>query len=113
MLKEEFEILAIRDNSPKHEISGLLYDTIERFYTSDNDYHRTHGGINETKQEFVKRVFGGKVNTPRTILAKIIAESCRENRDALQYNDAANKKRLDEMDVCIAENYTWRACHNY
>lgn len=113
MKKEEFECMTIRENSEKHEISGLLYDTIERFYMSDNDYHRTHGGLNETKQEFVKRVFGGKVNTPKTILTKIITESIKENRDALQYNDAANKKRLDEMDACIAESYTWRSCHNY
>ncbi len=60
-----------------------------------------------TKQEFVKRVFGGKVNTPKTILAKVISESQKENRYALQCNKSVTKKRFDEMDILIEEHYTW------
>jgi hypothetical protein len=113
MMHEEFEKLTIRENSDRQTISGLLYQTIEHFYTSDNNYHLYHGGINETKQEFVKRVFGGKVNTPKTILEKTIAESIRENRYCLQGNETATKSRLDEMDILIRENYTWKAQYNY
>lgn len=102
MMKHEFEALALRNNA---EIGVEMYASIERFYVSDNDYHRTHGGIYETKQEFVKRVFGGKVNTPRTIAQKIAAESIRENRWALQGNASATKERLDEMDAAITDHY--------
>jgi hypothetical protein len=79
MLKQEFEALALRNNKT---ISGLLYDTIERYYMSDNVFHGQFGGWNETKQAFVKRVFGGKVNTPKSIMQKMAAESCKENRYA-------------------------------
>ena len=101
-MKHEFEALALRNNA---EIGVEMYASIERFYLCDNDYHRTHGGIYETKQEFVKRVFGGKVNTPRTIAQKIAAESIRENRWALQGNANATKERLDEMDAVITDHY--------
>lgn len=102
MMKHEFEALALRNNA---EIGVEMYASIERFYLSANDYHRTHGGIYETKQEFVKRVFGGKVNTPRTIAQKIAAESIRENRWTLQGNASATKTRLDEMDAIIINHY--------
>lgn len=101
MLKAEFEAMAMRGNGT---ISGLLYDTIERFYMSENDYHKYNGGINESKQDFVKRVFGGKVNTPKTILEKIIKESQKENRFALQGCPSATKAELDRMDALIAEH---------
>ena len=68
MTKQEFEKMAIRNNET---ISTILYDAIERFYMSENHYHETHGSIDETKQDFVKRVFNGKVNTPKTITIKI------------------------------------------
>ncbi len=110
MTKAEFENLAIRGNGT---ISGLLYDTIERFYMSENYYHEAHGGINETKQEFVKRVYGGKVNTPKTILKKTIAESQKENRWCLRGNKTATKGRLDEMDLLIEEHLTWEATRDY
>ena len=110
MTKAEFEGLAIRGNG---RISGLLYDSIERYYMSENDYHRAHGGVNETKQEFVKRVFGGKVNTPRTILRKATEEAQRENRWCLQGNSTATIDRLDEMDALIAEHHNWIAKHDY
>jgi len=110
MLKQEFENMTLRGNE---SISGLLYDTIERYYMSDNEYHRYNNpnGINETKQEFCKRVFGGKVNTPNTILKKMINESIKENRYCIgKYHD---KKELDNMDCLITEHYTWRSKHNY
>ena len=110
MMKCEFEALAIRGNAT---ISGILYNTIERFYLSENNYHATHGGINETKQEFVKRVFGGKVNTPKTILKKIIAESQKENRWCLQGNRTATEERLAQMDAAIAEHYYWMSRYDY
>lgn len=110
MTKQEFEKLAIRGDK---NISGILYDTIERFYMSENDYHRCHGGVNETKYEFVKRVYGGKVNTPKTILEKTIKESQKENRWCLQGSKSATKDRLDHMDELIAEQLTWEATMDY
>ena len=110
MTKTEFENLAIRGNGT---ISVMLYESIERYYMSENNYHAAHGGINETKQEFVKRVFNGKVNTPKTILKKITEEAQRENRWCLQGNSTATKDRLDNMDAAIAEHYYWLARHDY
>lgn len=105
MTKQEFENLTIRNNGT---INQYLYDTIERFYMSTNDYHRqsnTHG-INEDKQEFCNRVFGGKVNTPKTILKKIIAESVKENNYTLNSYRQADKAMLDQHATLIAEQYT-------
>ena len=101
MMKHEFEALALRNNV---QIGYDLYTAIERFYMSENDDHAEHGGINETKQEFVKRVFGGKVNTPKTIAEKIAAESIKENRWALRYIPVS-KERLEEMDEAIKDHY--------
>jgi hypothetical protein len=109
MIKQEFEQLAMRGNG---EISGLLYQVIERFYMSTNNYHEAHGGIDETKQEFVKRVFGVKINTPRTILTKITNEAIKENRWCLQGIGTATKNRLDEMDAAITEYYQFCSKHN-
>ena len=109
MTKAEFEKLAIRNNK---EITFPLYETIERFYMSDNEYHQTHGGVNETKQEFVKRVFGGKVNTPKTILKKIIAEAIRENTWCLRFT-SNTKADYDRMNACIEEHYTFLAATQY
>lgn len=110
MQKHEFEKLAIRGNGT---ISCLLYETIERFYMSENNYHKFHGGIDESKQDFVKRVFGGKVNTPTTILEKITKEAQRENRYCLQGMKSADKKSLDEMDAVTEEHYYWLSRHDY
>lgn len=109
MMQSEFEQLALRNNAT---ITYPLYETIEHFYTSDNEYHRTHGGIYETKQEFVKRVFGGKVNTPKTILTKLIAEAIRENTYCLQ-NCGITKSRFDEMNTLITEHYTYLSKQKY
>lgn len=101
MLKSEFEHLALRKNV---EISSMLYDSIEVFYMSDNQYHQKHGGIEESKQDFVKRVFGGKVNTPASIVRKITAEACKENRWCL-VGGTASEEELAAMDARLAEHY--------
>ena len=100
MNKQEFEKLAIRGDGT---ISTTLYEKIERYYMSDNRYHEAHGGVDENKIDFIKRVFGGKINTPKTIVEKIAKESIKENRWCLQGNPSADKKRLDEMDARIWE----------
>ena len=101
MLQHEFEKLALRGNAT---ISNALYEAIEAFYMSDNYYHQRHGGTQESKQDFVKRVFGGKVNTPQTILKKITAEAIRENHYCLQ-GTSTTKPQLDAMDTRLTEYY--------
>ena len=105
MMKAEFEALALRGNA---EIGPLMYECIERYYTSENDYKAAHGigGIYENKRDFVRRVFGGKVNTPRTIAEKIAAEACRENRYALRgCPSGENVAMLKQMDEAITAHY--------
>jgi hypothetical protein len=102
MLKQEFEEMALRNNE---NIGQMMYNSVEHFYTSDNEYHRTHGGADESKQAFIKRVFGGKVNTPKTIAEKIARESVAENRYALRGNETATKTVLDTHDRLIKEHY--------
>lgn len=106
MTKQEFENLALRDGE---KISWSLYEnSIERFYMSDNNYHRSHGGVDESKQAFVKRVYGGKVNTAKTVALKTIAEAIRENRYCL-LGTSVTKADLDRMDRQIAEQIAWEA----
>lgn len=102
MMKQEFEALALRGDA---SIGVEMYLAIERFYMSENDYHATHGGVYESKRDFVKRVFGGKVNTPKAIARKVAEESMRENRYLLRHNSTATKERLDEMDSAILNHY--------
>jgi hypothetical protein len=102
MTKQEFEGMALKNNET---IGPMMYDSIEHFYISNNEYHRTHGGINEGKRAFVKRVFNGKVNTPKTIATKIAKEAIAENRYALRGNPSSTKTRLDEHDTLITEHY--------
>lgn len=109
MTKLEFESMAMRNNET---ISNMLYDTIERFYMSENDYHKAHGGVNETKQEFVKRVFDGKVNTIKTISIKILKERIVENTFCLQSISSVTKKRLDEMNALLAEQTAFECYEN-
>jgi hypothetical protein len=106
MMKQEFEALAIRGSET---ISPVLYDTIERMYNSENEYHAMHGGVDESKHDFVKRVFGGKVNTAKTILKKITEEVINENRYALRGCPSVTEERLAEMDAKIAEHLAWEA----
>lgn len=102
MTKQEFEKLAMRNDVP---IGIMMYESIQLFYMSTNDYHRYHGGIEETKQAFIKRVFGGKINTPKSISEKIAIEAINENRWCLRGNQSADKNRLDEMDNLIRNHY--------
>lgn len=76
MLKQEFERLAMKNDA---EISDTIFATINRFYMCENNYHEENGGTEETKSEFVKRVFGGKKNTEKTIALLMAAERIREN----------------------------------
>lgn len=108
MMKHEFEALALRGTAT---ISRTLYDTIERYYMSGNCYHEAHGGADESKQHFVKRVFGGKINTPKTILEKIIKEAQFENRWCL-HGTSTTKAELDRMDYMIADQLTWESTQN-
>lgn len=103
MLKEEFEkLVMINDNDV---IGSSMYDSVEHFYMSDNEYHKYNGGVDETKQEFVARVFGGKINTPQTVCEKLIKESQKENRFMLRYNESATEEKLVYMDRLIREHY--------
>lgn len=94
MTKTEFEALTIRSGE---QLGSYLYDAIEYFYMSGNDYHKHNNpeGADESKVNFCKRVFGGKVNTAKTILKKTIAEAVKENNFALRGNAAAIKDKLD------------------
>lgn len=90
MLKHEFERLAMRGDAT---ISNEGFETVNRLYMSDNDYHRYNGGIDELKTDFVQRVFGGKVNTEKTIALKLCAENIRDCHFAVgRYNEAENQR---------------------
>ena len=102
MMKEEFEALALRGSA---EIGPLMYDSIERYYMSDSNYHTQFGGRYETKQDFVKRIFGGKVNTPKTIARKIADEANRANRWRRENESPNWKAHLDEQETLIREHY--------
>lgn len=110
MTKQEFEKMTLRNGAT---ISALLYDTIESFYTSENEYHAANGGTDESKQDFCARVFGGKVNTPESILKKITAEAQKENRFALRGCPSATEERLAEMDALIAQHTRTLATMNF
>lgn len=107
MNKNEFEKLALRNNET---IGVTMYATIERYYIGTNQYHRNNGGIDETKQEFINRVFGGKINTSKTIASKIANESIKENRYLLQGHD---ENRLNEMDILIKEHFGRMLQYNF
>lgn len=109
MMKFEFEALAMRNGEM---ISPVLYDTIERMYTSENGYHAVHGGTDESKTDFVKRVFGGKVNTAKSILKKITAEVIAENRYSL-LGCSVDCQRLLEMDEAIKRQLEWEAVQTW
>jgi len=103
MDRQEFETLAIKKG--RVEIPQQLYDEVEYFYMAENDYHANHGGVDEGKNDFVNRVFGGKVNTLKSIIIKISSEACKENRWALRGNPSATEARLAEMDWAIKMHY--------
>ena len=87
MLKSEFERLALRGNAT---IGVYIYRAIERYYMSDDDYHRLHRGLQEDKRSFVRRVFGGRINT--------------ENRWFLRSHNLP-ESRLKEMDRALRHHF--------
>lgn len=109
MLKQEFEQLAMRGHGT---ITGGLYDAIEKYYMSNSYYHQQFGGVDEDKYQFVKRVFGGKVNTPKSIMKKITAEAIRENRWCLR-NHNLTEQELKQVDERLTEHYQFLATRNY
>ncbi len=56
------------------QIPPELYAVIEHLYMADDDYHAAHGGVDESKVDFCQRVFGGQVNSPRSLVAKLVKE---------------------------------------
>jgi len=104
MEREEFEILAMKEGET---IPQVLFEVIERDYMSDDYYHAAHGGVEEDKQSYINRVFGGKINTARTVMAKIVKEFCRANRWALRGNPSATPTKLRKMDRAILFHYRW------
>ena len=95
MMKQEFEKLAMRGGV---EISHMLYEDIERHYMNDDNRYRSYFGlVGETKQDFVKRVFGGKINTPKTIAKKFADEEVRVHRFLLQNADNAELDHLERL----------------
>lgn len=108
MMKHEFEKLAMRGDAT---IGPMMYESVEWFYGAYTEYHEAHGGIDESKKDFVKRVFGGKVNTPRSIARKLTEESIRENRYALR-GTSVTEESLKEMDDRIREQYEYLYTHN-
>ena len=93
-------------------ITSRLYAAFESDYMSDSYYHQQFGGQNEDKFSFVKRVFGGKVNTPKSIMKKITAEAIRENRWCLR-NHNLTEQELKQMDERLTEHYQFLATRNY
>ena len=107
-MKEEFEKLAMKSGT----ITSALYEAIENYYMSDSCYHQQFGGVTEDKYQFVKRVFGGKVNTPKSIMKKITSEAIRENRWCLR-NHNLTEQELKQMDERLTEHYQFLAKCNY
>jgi hypothetical protein len=110
MMKSELEELTMRSGE---ELPWMAFEAAERHYMSDNVYHERNNahGIDETKQEFARRVFGGKVNTLRTFALKLVQEAIRENEYCLRgcrvHEDKAEMNRMSRL---IAEQTAWECC---
>ena len=110
MMKSELEALTMRNGE---ELPQMAFESAERYYMSDNDFHKYNNphGTAETKQEFARRVFGGKVNTLRTFTLKMVREAIRENEYCLRgcrvHEDA---KEMARMNRRIVEQKTWECC---
>lgn len=110
MLKSELERLVMRNGE---DLPQMAFEAAERYYMSDNVYHEHNNphGAYETKQEFARRVFGGKVNTLRTFALKLVREAIRENEYYLRgcrvHEDAKEMARMGRL---IAEQTTWECC---
>lgn len=109
MMKSELEALIMRNGE---ELPQMAFEAAERHYMTDNTYHQHNNphGSNETKQAFARRVFGGRVNTLRTVALKLAREAIRENEYCLRgcrvHEDAAEMARMNHL---IAE-HTVREC---
>jgi hypothetical protein len=110
MLQSELESLVMRNGE---EIPQMAFEAAERFYMSDNVYHEYNNphGADETKQEFARRVFGGKVNTLRTFTLKLVREAIHENEYCLRgcrvHEDKAEMERMNRR---IVEQISWECC---
>ena len=98
MMKSEFLELTSQKGTM---INNDIYNAIERLYLSDNDYHKENGSINETKQDFCKRVFVTTQNTEKTLLERLIAEIVKENNFFI-----CDKTKQDLHEMKIKEHYT-------
>lgn len=110
MTLQELESLTMRNGQ---HLSQMAYEAADRFYMSENVYHEYNNphGIDETKQEFARRVFGGKTNTIRTFALKLVQESIRDNEYCLRgIRTHEDKKEMERMNRLIAEQDTWEAC---
>lgn len=110
MLKTELESLVMRNDET---LPQMAFEEVERYYMSANIYHQYNNphGIEETKQEFAQRVFGGKVNTLRTFALKMVKESIKENEYCLRGNSThEDKEEMEHMSRLIAEQVTWECC---
>ena len=110
MLRSELEALTMRNGE---ELPQMAFESAERYYMSDNDFHKYNNphGTAETKQEFARRVFGGKVNTLRTFTLKMVREAIRENEYCLRgCRVHENPEEIDRMNRRIVEQKTWECC---
>ena len=110
MTLQELESLTMREGT---HLSPMAHEAAERYYMSDNVYHEQSNahGIDETKQEFARRVFGGKVNTLRTFALKLVQESIRDNEYCLRgCRSHEDKAEMEHMNHLIADQLTWEAC---
>jgi hypothetical protein len=97
MLRYEFEKLA----KVQGQVSELAYQDIEW------SYMRTE----ETKQDFVARIFGTKRNSLRQIERKWADFCCTENRMALRGNWTATEEMLAHHDSLIRSHV--HGCFKY
>ena len=110
MTLQELESLTMREGE---HLSPMAHEAAERFYMSDNVYHQYNNphGVDETKQEFARRVFGGKVNTLRTFALKLVRESICENEYCLRgCRVHEDKEEMNRMNRAIVKQGTWECC---
>jgi len=110
MMKSELETLVMRKGE---ELPQMAFEKAEHYYMSDNAYHKANNphGVDETKQEFACRVFGGKVNTIRTFALKMAREAIRENEYCVRGCRAhENRSEMRRMNRLIALQSVWECC---
>ncbi len=93
MLKQEFEKMAMAEGEA---ISTHLYEAIVQYYMETE----------ETKQEFVERVFGHWANnSERQIVDAVWRLASDQNRKALRGNDSATPQVLLKHDKMLLNHY--------